>query len=165
MLLPNQVKSMANKLENENYKFRRFLKNRADEETLDKQFLKLHNELFENYDCDSCKNCCKEYSPALKEHELKSVADFLKMSKDDFVNRYTENDCGEYIVKGIPCRFLNSDNSCGIEVCKPEWCKEYPHTNKPERLYSLLSIVESASVCPVVFEMLEQLKGIYNFNK
>jgi len=38
-----------------------------------------------------------------------------------------------------------------------------PFTNKPERLFSLLSIVECSSVCPIVFEMLERLKKIYGF--
>jgi uncharacterized protein len=42
---------------------------------------------------------------------------------------------------------------------------EYPFTNKPERLFSLLSIVDFASVCPVVFEMLERLKQIYGFKR
>jgi len=154
---------MANKLEDENHKFRRFLKSHADEEDLDKQFLKLHNELFENYDCGSCRNCCKEYAPTLQNHEIEPVANFLQIPKDDFINQHMESNCGEYQMKEIPCRFLCADNSCEIEACKPECCKEYPHTNKPERLWSLIGIVESAAVCPVVFEMLERLKAQYGF--
>jgi hypothetical protein len=35
--------------------------------------------------------------------------------------------------------------------------------DKPERLFSLLGIVESSGVCPVVFEILEKLKQQYRF--
>jgi uncharacterized protein len=41
--------------------------------------------------------------------------------------------------------------------------REYPFTNKPERLFSLLSIIDFASEYPVVFEMLERLKKTYGF--
>lgn len=148
MINPSLVRSSATKLEDENYKFRRFLKSHANEEELDKQFLDLQNELFANFDCGSCRNCCKDCSPVLKEDEIEPVSDFLKISKDDFITQYTENNCGECQLKGIPCEFLASDNTCRIEACKPQCCKEYPHTDKPGRLWSLLGIVESASVCP-----------------
>lgn len=45
MINPNEVNVKARKKENENVRFRTFLKNHADEETLDKQFFKLHQQL------------------------------------------------------------------------------------------------------------------------
>lgn len=45
MIQPNKVKAEAKKKENENFKFCTFLKCLADEEELDKQFLRLHKEL------------------------------------------------------------------------------------------------------------------------
>ena len=165
MIKPNEVKNKAILLEDENYQFRSFLKNRADEKKLDAQFLSLHNELFGNYDCTKCRNCCKEYAPTLPENEIVAVALHFNMQKEDFINQFMEFKNGEHYVKGSPCRFLNEDNSCQIEDCKPQCCKDYPHTNKPERLWSLLGIVNSASVCPVVFEMLERLKVQYNFKR
>ena len=165
MLKPNEVKNKAILLEDENYKFKSFLKNRADEQTLDAQFLELHNELFENYDCRKCRNCCKEYAPTLEENEVIAVASYFNMQKEEFINQFMGFKNGEHYVKGSPCRFLNADNSCQIADCKPQGCKDYPHTNKPERLWSLLSIVNSASVCPIVFEILERLKVQYNFRR
>jgi Fe-S-cluster containining protein len=162
MLTPSQVSIEASKREKENYKFRSFLKNRANERELDKQFLALHNELFKKYDCSTCRNCCKEYAPTLKEDEMEPIVSLTGMTKEDLLNQCTY-DWGEYILKGRPCRFLTADNECQIETCKPQCCRDYPHTNKPERLSSLLGVVESASVCPVVFEILERLKKRYNF--
>ena len=39
----------AKKKEDENFKFRSFLKGHTDEEELDEQFLRLHKELFADY--------------------------------------------------------------------------------------------------------------------
>jgi len=163
MITPNELKNLPDEFKDENYKFRTFLKNRVKEKTLDKQFLKLHNELLKYYNCESCRNCCKEYSLALKEQELESVAKLLQISKDEFINKFVKDFFGEYELKGKPCQFLNSDNSCQIESCKPECCVSYPHTNKPDRLSSLLGIIDSSFVCPVVFEMIESLKEEYGF--
>lgn len=55
---PSKIKEEFEKIESENYKFRTYLKNRADIDELDDQFLELHNELFKNYDCSKCRNCC-----------------------------------------------------------------------------------------------------------
>jgi hypothetical protein len=49
MVQPRKVKFMAKKKLNENMRFRTFLKCNVDREELDKQFLHLHNELFEHY--------------------------------------------------------------------------------------------------------------------
>ncbi|KJR44916.1 hypothetical protein UF75_4709 [Desulfosporosinus sp. I2] len=46
---------------------------------------------------------------------------------------------------------------------KPESCKTYPHTNQPERLGNLYSMLNVVEVCPVAFEIFERLKEIYRF--
>ncbi|MDR3594428.1 YkgJ family cysteine cluster protein [Clostridium sp.] len=165
MIESSEVKKEFNRIEDENYAFRAYLKNHADIDELDQQFLKLHKELFINYDCSKCRNCCKEYSASFEEHELATVADFLKISEKEFRNNYIEEELGEYQLKKRPCCFLKEDGSCEIEVCKPESCQGYPFTDRPERMFSLLGIIESASVCPVVFEMFERLKKEYRFKR
>ncbi|MDP4180838.1 MAG: YkgJ family cysteine cluster protein [Bacillota bacterium] len=165
MIEPLKVKEAFKRIEKENYAFRVFLKNRADEDELDKQFLSLHKELFASYDCSKCRNCCKMYSATFEENELGPVAAFLNMPIEDFKAKYIKEDFGEYLLKMRPCSFLESDGTCKIENCKPLSCREYPYTNKPERLFSLLSIVEFSGICPVVFEMLERLKKDYGFKR
>jgi Fe-S-cluster containining protein len=164
MLKPSEVRSRANKIEEENYMFRVFLKQHADPDELDKQFLELHNELFDGYDCTNCRNCCKEYAAVMTDAELDEIASFLHLSKADFIAEYVkESRDDEYELKDIPCRFLSADNSCQIEKYKPQSCKDYPFTNKPERLWSMLSIIDSTYVCPVVFEIVERLKKEYGY--
>jgi len=165
MIEPKKVKEAFNRIEDENYSFREYLKNHADEEVLDEQFLKLHKELFLSYDCSKCRNCCKEYSASFKEDELAHVAAFLKVAEKDFRDKYIEEEFGGYQLNVRPCCFLKEDGVCQIEACKPVSCRDYPYTDKPERLFGLLSIVDSTSICPVVFEIFERLKQEYRFKR
>lgn len=163
MIEPSKVKEAFEKVEDENYAFRAYLKNHADIDELDKQFLELHNELFVNYDCSKCRNCCTEYSASFEEQELDPVATYLKMSEKQFREKYIKEDFGGYQLKKSPCCFLKENGECEIEACKPISCREYPFTNRPERILSLFSIIESSRICPVVFEMIERLKKEYRF--
>ena len=92
MLPARKIHFEAKKKEIENLRFRSFLKCNADEEELDQQFLQLHKELFENFDCGRCRNCCKEYCAELTADEVKEVAEYLKMEEPQFVQTYLEKD-------------------------------------------------------------------------
>lgn len=59
MIKPEDVAGQAKRKENENIRFRSYLKNHADEETLDRQFLELHKEIFDGYDCSSAEIAVK----------------------------------------------------------------------------------------------------------
>jgi len=164
MIKPNEVASRAKKVEKQNFEFRSFLKFHADEDELDLQFLELHNELFKNYDCSKCANCCKKYDLEIDEDEVGEITQFLGLTKEEWMNKYSVIKNGfEYEMKHRPCAFLESSGKCAIENCKPQGCIDYPFTNKPNRLLSMYSMIDHASVCPVVFEILERLKKLYRF--
>jgi len=167
MVKPNEVKVKAQRLEEQNYKFRTFLKNRADDDELDAQFLELHNELFAGYDCCKCANCCKAYRIILDNDDVKRIAAFLEMTESDFAAEYLidaetddEKPCK---FKAKPCSFLNSDGRCRIQSCKPGVCTGFPYTDQPDRLSSMYGVIEHAEVCPVLFEIIERLKMMYRF--
>ncbi len=88
MIKPEEVYKAAKMKERENLRFRSFLKNHADDEELDRQFLALHNELFERYDCGQCANCCREYSTVLEEGEISAISDYLGMTLESFREKY-----------------------------------------------------------------------------
>ena len=77
MIHPKKLKREAKKKEEENFKFRSFLKGHADEEELDKQFLRLHEELFSNYDCSRCRNCCKMYKGNIPKEDVEKDAELI----------------------------------------------------------------------------------------
>ena len=162
MVEPSRVNAVAKKYENENIQFRTFLKCNADEDVLDRQFLELHNELFAGYDCSRCRNCCKAYSNSLQESEIENISAFLGLSRENFTEKYLVQSDEGYEIKA-PCCFLNADGSCQIQEFRHASCREFTHTDKPERLLSLLGILSFAEECPVVFEILQQLKEIYRF--
>jgi Fe-S-cluster containining protein len=169
MVSPVEAKAAAQKLEDENLKFRIFLRNRADDDELDAHIQRLHTELFADYDCCACTNCCKEYTILIGADEVPPVAQYLGLSDGEFLAEHlTENvnpdeDEGEYTFKVSPCAFLGEGGRCRIQECKPSVCREYPYN--PERLSSMYSILASAEVCPVVFEVIERLKQIYHFRR
>jgi Fe-S-cluster containining protein len=173
MVKPSKVRKRAEKLDEENFYFRIFLREHAHDEKLDSQFLKLSIELFREYDCSKCNNCCKEYEIPVKGSETEVIATFLGISNKEFVSDYLmENqdydegeDEGEFLFKTNPCSFLGENGQCQIEACQPSACKEFPFTDKPDRMSSLYSTLSIAHVCPVVFEILERLKGIYRYNR
>jgi len=166
MIEPSRMKETARRYEDENIRFRTFLKNRADPDELDRQFAKLHNELFSGYDCCACHNCCREYDVVFSDKAAERIAGFLNQGKEAFIHEYLreneDKDEGEYKAKP-PCPFLERDGKCRIQSCKPENCAGYPFTDQPERLWSLYSVMSAAEVCPVVFEIVQRLKGLYGF--
>lgn len=167
MIAPDEIEKRAQQKENENYAFRTYLKMHADPSELDEQFRKLHEELFSSYDCSRCRNCCKMYCGILHEEDVEKAANHLLISKESLIEQYLEYDPMEnaYVTRNCPCDFLKENGDCMLGDNKPENCRKYPYTDQPDRMGSLLSIVESAGVCPVVYEMLERLKEEYHFRQ
>ena len=162
MISPSNVSAAAAEREDENLRFRIFLKNHADPDELDRQFLALHKELFAGYDCCRCGNCCWAYGTILTEEEIVNISTHLGLTRQKFLK--------DHLIRGrdglelpAPCRFLNADGKCWLQECKPEECKGFPYTDQPHRLKSLYSILSAAEVCPVVFEIMERLKELYYF--
>lgn len=165
MISPDKVFEIAKKKEKQNYKFRTYLKNHAGENELDNQFLTLHNEMFPNYDCSKCRNCCKMYSAEIPESDLKSDAEYLELTTDEFIHKFLKPDkyALNYVTKHTPCDFFMDNGDCMLGNCKPQTCQKYPYTNQPDRMFCLLGFIESVSICPVAYEICERLKQMYNF--
>ena len=168
MIKPSKINAVAKRRADENYEFRAFLKEHAEWDELDAQFLELHNELFADYDCCKCSNCCRAYSVMLNDDDIEAISRHLGQSKQDFIKENLEKsdfDENAYKINKQPCIFLRDDGKCSIQEVKPEECKGFPFTDQPDRLGSMLSIIDFAEECPVVFEILERLKEIYDFER
>lgn len=167
MLSPRKLSFYVKKNEAQNYRFRSWLKVHADPDDLDQRFLRLHKELFANYDCSRCRNCCKQYYGSVPNGDIKRDAAALGMSEMDFRTKYLQDEIDEgeqaYSTKNKPCDFLVKDGSCLLGENKPENCKKYPFTDQPDRMGSLLSFLDTISVCPVAYEVWERLQEEYSF--
>lgn len=148
-------------------RFRTWLKINADPDDLDLRFKRLHEEIFADYDCSRCRNCCKEYHGLIPKKDIERDAGYLKLSVQDFKNQYLQLEeylSGEgYHTKNRPCDFLQENGECILESCKPDSCIKYPYTDQPDRIGSLLSFLNIIEVCPVAYEICERLKAEYGF--
>ncbi len=163
MIKPSEVASAFKKVEVENFRFRTYLKMNGSPKKIDQQFKQLHDALFVPYDCNACRNCCKDFNAEFREEELQITANHLKLDKEEMINRYLKYENGAYITENDTCNFLMDNGHCHIEDVKPEGCKYFPFTDRPARLKSMLTMVSIAEICPVVYEMFEVLKREYKF--
>lgn len=164
MIPPSEIVQIAKMRENENLRFRTWLKCHADEEEFDARCKELHDELFSDYDCCQCGNCCRMYRTTIEEEDAERIAAYLGMTFDELKERYLiAGETGP--VFPAPCPMLQEDGKCRIQEVKPEECKGFPYTDKPDRLYGLYGMMEYAGICPVVFEIVERLKELYRFRR
>ena len=105
------------------------------------------------------RNCCKKLGISIRYDEI----EYLNLTKEQLQN--LKEEYGKYINKEEGCPFLRENNECSLKDNLPASCKEYPYTNKPERLESLFTVIDNTFICPAVYEIVEELKKKYNFKK
>lgn len=65
---------------------------------------------------------------------------------------------GKYTFNKKPCPFLK-DNLCSHYDLRPDDCKSFPHFHKKEFTSRLINVIENCSLCPIVYNVYELLKG------
>jgi uncharacterized protein len=84
------------------------------------------------YVCQRCTACCKWPGDVrLEDGETARIAEFLGMSEDDFIQRYTRlrtNRQGLSLIEkdNHECIMLDGD-ACRIHPVKPDQCKGFPN--------------------------------------
>jgi Fe-S-cluster containining protein len=151
--------------EQENLEFRAYV--RAD---LDLSDYRLHGivrqetqDVWGHIDCRNCANCCKTRHPVFSRTEVQRIAEFLGMTPAELRAHYLEVDSevAKYITRQLPCPFLK-DNLCSIYDVRPSVCAGYPHLHRNFR-NRLWQTIDNAETCPIVFNVLERLKGQLGF--
>ena len=99
MLHPDKVQEAAQLKEDEHFRFRTYLKGHANDEELDRQFLKLHEELFANYDCRKCRNCCRLYKGSIPVEDVEKDAEYLGITTQQFIDFFLEKDRSGFGIK------------------------------------------------------------------
>jgi Fe-S-cluster containining protein len=152
-----KIKNQAKEKEDENWRFRTFLKI-YDDTNLDSIVHKLLEQVSKAIDCTSCGNCCREVQPILNNRDINKLAKSLNIKPDQFITDYVKKDeDGDNVLKQIPCPFL-SDNKCTQYDSRPNDCASYPHLHKQEFVFRLIGVINNYSVCPIVFNVYEALK-------
>jgi len=151
--------------EKENIAFRSFLKGQ-NSDNVDKIVHRLYKEIIERIDCADCGNCCKTLRPCLTDEEIDRLSRLENVSREEYITRFVEIDDIEDIkyLKDSPCKYLN-DAKCTILPNRPADCKSYPHIHKQHITSRTFGIIENYEICPIVFNVFEQLKIELQFKK
>lgn len=153
-----KIKKLAKLKDEENQEFIFFLKG-CNHHLIDRIVHQLNKKYMKEIDCKECANCCEKLIPALSLEETENIADYLNLRYEDFKEKYIEREIASgYILKGNTCPFLQ-DKKCSIYDCRPEVCKSFPHLHKDNINHRLINIIDNSYLCPIIFNILEDLKN------
>ena len=160
-----KIKKVSKLKEEENFKFRSFLKWQEPDE-IDALVHKLYEDVLEHIDCTECANCCIELETCFNRNELVKLTEHLDIDADEFIKTSTKSDAlgdnEQFILKSTPCQFLK-DKKCTIYEVRPEECNSYPYLHKEDFISRLLGVIQNYEICPIVYNVYEHLKIRLNF--
>lgn len=157
----DRIKMLSRQKDEENLGFRSFLKSGGiPAKKIDAIVRRLNSQVSARVDCQSCANCCSEVKPLVKERDIVNIAAALNITANAFKKQYLVNaeETGGYHFNAIPCPFLEHSR-CTIYNFRPDDCRSYPHLHKNNFLSRSMNFVHNCSVCPIVFNVYEQLKN------
>lgn len=161
---PKVVAKLAADREDENWRFRSFLKGvDLDIEERDAIVHRHYEEVSSKIDCCACGNCCREMLPVLSTSDVARLAAGLNLSEAETIDRFLvpqeeeEGETGTLTFNKKPCPLL-SGNRCGAYASRPDNCRSFPHLHKEGFVFRLIQVMENCSICPIVFNVFERLK-------
>ena len=158
-----EIKKLALEREKENLRFRNFLKEHK-KKYIDRLVHELNDYYTAEIDCTLCGNCCTCLRPILAESDIDRLIKYLSVTRANFKKKYVQVDRdGDMLLKQLPCAFFKN-NKCRVYDYRPEDCQSYPHLYKKDFSSRLFGILENYAICPIVFNVIEELKLRLNFS-
>ncbi len=152
-----KIQTIAAEKENENDDFQFFLQ-RENVKEIDVLVHAINNEVTPKIDCTTCGNCCKSLMINITAEESGTLAAHLKMSVEKLKEKYIEESLqGKMIINSIPCHFLGG-TKCTIYEHRFVGCRDFPHLHKDNFTSRLFSTFMYYSMCPIIFNVVEELK-------
>ena len=157
----SKIEELAKKREDKNWEFRTYLKG-ADlsGHRLDTAVHMLYRRISEQIDCRQCGNCCKVCRPILKMPDVRQLANLHNLKPAEFQRQYltVDKENEGYSFREMPCPFLQG-KLCSVYSQRPGDCRSYPHLHKNDFVFRLAQAVSNCSICPIVFNVYEELKA------
>jgi Fe-S-cluster containining protein len=151
------IAAITKNREQENEEFISFLKTQDSEKT-DALVHQLNKEISPKIDCTKCGNCCKTLMINVTEQEADNLSHHLQQSRAFFDKEYIEKgSSGMMLMNKIPCHFLH-ENKCTVYEYRPAGCREFPALHLPQFNKRLFTIFMHYDRCPIIFNVVEQLK-------
>jgi Fe-S-cluster containining protein len=152
---PRRVAKLAQARVDAHLKLRTYLKSHVSEAETDALFSRLYQEVSREIDCTQCANCCVHQSPRLQVEDIERLSRRLGHERRELEKTLLREDANGFMFARQPCPLLEG-KLCSCYEDRPEDCRSYPHLDKPGRVWSLMSIIGNAEVCPIVYEVLER---------
>ena len=161
---PARVSELAREKTDENWRFRSFMKMlpRRRQQQINRAAEELGLKAQAQMDCRTCGACCRENWIPIDDQEALRLASRLSLPVLEFKQAYLVTDPDQETgIDARPCPFL-AGTECRVYSDRPEVCRGYPYIGG-DIASRMVGIIERAEVCPIVFEMLEQLKRHLRF--
>jgi Fe-S-cluster containining protein len=156
---PDRVRHLAAGKRDENSDLRAFLKwGGPPPKLVDRLFHRLQAEVSAEIDCTECARCCGELSPVLKAKDVQRLARRLRVPNPEFRKSHLREEGEGFVFARTPCPLLDGKR-CSCYRDRPDDCRSYPHLQKKHMTTRLFDVIDNASVCPIVFSVLERLKA------
>lgn len=121
----------------------------------------IDRQVWQEIDCTSCANCCKQMTPTFTPKDIKRAAAFLNMTPAAFKQKWLtkEKDSKDWVNKNQPCQFLDlSTNLCTIYEARPKDCAGFPHLAKHKVEDYIHIHRQNIMYCPATYRFVELLK-------
>ena len=119
----------------------------------------LHEAEFKKTNCLNCANCCKTTGPLFTSADIERIAKHLKQKPQQFINTYLQIDEeNDYVLKSVPCTFLDNEKACMIYDVRPKACREFPHTDRKKFQQISDLTLKNVAICPAAFNIVEEMK-------
>jgi Fe-S-cluster containining protein len=161
-----QIRRQGEQLREENGRLRVHLKTHN---FVERRLKKIALEIQEAIDCTTCANCCKVATTSLIDRDVERLARFLRLSKEQFLERYTMRDEeNELVLKWTEetgCVFL-AGNLCTVYEARPSNCENFPHLIRGNGSIQnrMWAMIDRSCYCPIVFNTLEAWKKDLDFS-
>jgi Fe-S-cluster containining protein len=163
-----QIKTLGEKKSAENLRFRKHMKSHDHS---DRILRRIAEKIQDQIDCTTCGNCCLVSTTKVSERDIERLAWHMRIPRERFIAEYTQEDAEEggrnlRWEKGRGCVFLEG-KLCGVYEARPDICRRYPHVVRGEGsiVSRMWSFVDRASVCPIVYNTLEEFKTELGFRR
>lgn len=154
---PEAVATIAASKEAENDGLRDFLKSHSEEE-IDAIVHQLNEVIAPQINCTECGNCCKTLMVNVTREEAENLGTQLHLSIEELKATYLEeSQQGQLIMNTIPCHFL-AGTSCSIYEHRFTECRGFPHLHRPHFTDRIFGTMMHYDRCPIIFNVVEQLK-------
>jgi uncharacterized protein len=158
----DEIKILSASKANENDDFVDYLK-QCNTLEIDNAVYHLTQKIEPQIDCTACGNCCKTLMINVTQQEAKNLSKVVSLPFEETKEKYLEQGLQQsYIMKSMPCSFLNG-TKCSIYEDRFEGCKEFPNLYAKDFTKRLFTTMMHYDRCPIIFNVIEELKIVTNF--